>query len=508
MHSFARQGRWLARWSLAPVAVLVAVISAGPMAASAASGTSTADTAASAANNPGDPPLPEYPGLSPQTGISAAVTTTAKPCDDNGSDKDMRRSDAIARARSWLSVGGVPYSQERCYRNQYGDYRTDCSGFVAMAWGLGGSGSYFWTANLDTRSHPIARSDLRPGDALLRHTGDPDENHVALFVRWENEAHTKPVVIEQTGSANTVERSWSASTASVYTPVRYDNIVEDQASPPAPSSGVSGDFNGDNKDDIIARNAATGELWLYPGTGSFTNDALLGQRIRVGFGWGKFDQIFSGDYNRDGNSDIVARQPSDGTLWVYPGTGSFTTDRVLGSPTRIGTGWNQFNTIFSGDYNHDGKSDLIARRTTDNELVLYPGNGTLTTDTVVGPAIRVGIGWGSYDAFTAGDFNQDGNSDVVARRTTDGVLLLWPGTGSFTTDRVLNPAIQIGIGWSGMNAFTSGDFNQDAKADIVVRKTEDDTLWMYPGTGTHTTNQILIPAKRMGTGWGGMDRIT
>ena len=39
----------------------------------------------------------------------------------------------IARAQSWVAAQ-VPYSQSNYYTNQYGTYRTDCSGFVSMAW--------------------------------------------------------------------------------------------------------------------------------------------------------------------------------------------------------------------------------------------------------------------------------------------------------------------------------------------------------------------------------------
>ena len=41
-----------------------------------------------------------------------------------------------------------------------------------------------------------------------------------------------------------------------------------------------GDFNGDGRDDVIARETATGHLWLYPGTGSG-----LGARVGIGKGW-------------------------------------------------------------------------------------------------------------------------------------------------------------------------------------------------------------------------------
>ncbi|BEL10833.1 hypothetical protein Q0Z83_090240 [Actinoplanes sichuanensis] len=188
----------------------------------------------------GDPALSTYPGLAeePDPSYSALrVTTTAVPCAGNGSDKSPTRAEVIKRAKSWLSVD-VQYSQNRCYENQYGDYRTDCSGFVSMAWGLGGSGSSHWTGNLLDDSFVIARSALKPGDALLRYTGNPSQNHVALFLRWADDDKTQPVVIEQTGSRDTIQRTWSQSNAANYTPVRYDNIQEPAPAPTTPKSRI------------------------------------------------------------------------------------------------------------------------------------------------------------------------------------------------------------------------------------------------------------------------------
>jgi hypothetical protein len=156
--------------------------------------------------------------------VGARLTTTATTCADNGADDTMDRPQALTRARSWLSVG-IPYSQSRCYRNGYGDYRTDCSGFVSMAWGVGGSGSLHWTGNFADITSVIARSALQPGDALLRYTGNPHENHVALFVRWADPEHTRPIVMEQTGSKDTVQDTWTQTHAALYTPVRYDHIA-------------------------------------------------------------------------------------------------------------------------------------------------------------------------------------------------------------------------------------------------------------------------------------------
>jgi hypothetical protein len=42
-----------------------------------------------------------------------------------------------------------------------------------------------------------------------------------------------------------------------------------------------GDFSGDRTPDLLAREAATGYLWLYPGNGT----GGWQPRVRVGTGW-------------------------------------------------------------------------------------------------------------------------------------------------------------------------------------------------------------------------------
>src|SRR2546430_9172929 len=135
----------------------------------------------------------------PASAASAANTSTpaasAQPaaayCGDNGTDLRPSRDEVLRRARSWMNntqndsgydpvnfYGDyVPYSQAVCHTNGYGSYRQDCSGFVAMAWGLGGRGDAWWTGNLRpaySGGHTIAitQNQLAPGDALLRALGN------------------------------------------------------------------------------------------------------------------------------------------------------------------------------------------------------------------------------------------------------------------------------------------------------------------------------------------------
>ena len=157
-------------------------------------------------------------------------------CGRYGDNRTTTRGETLTRSRTWIDER-VPYSQAACHDNKYGSYRTDCSGYLSMVWGLKSS---YTTATLDQVSYAINRADLRPGDALLR------PGHVALFIGWADAARTKPLVREQAGpdGSPTIERSWTQSYAATYTPMRYNRIAED-------TTGGSS-LSGDGKADIAA----------------------------------------------------------------------------------------------------------------------------------------------------------------------------------------------------------------------------------------------------------------
>ncbi|QHK19613.1 polysaccharide deacetylase family protein [Pseudarthrobacter psychrotolerans] len=107
------------------------------------------------------------------------------------------------------------------------------------------------------------------------------------------------------------------------------------ATTPVPPKRLN-DFNGDGKTDLIARDAS-GELWLYPGTGA--GDWF--KRIDLGAGWNVMSTIVSaGDFNGDGKADVIARDKS-GQLWLYPGTGT----GDWSTRQNLGAGWNVMTSI-------------------------------------------------------------------------------------------------------------------------------------------------------------------
>ncbi|WFE98737.1 FG-GAP-like repeat-containing protein [Micromonospora sp. WMMD964] len=95
---------------------------------------------------------------------------------------------------------------------------------------------------------------------------------------------------------------------------------------------VRGRFNRDAYDDLMAVEKATGKLWLYPGTAA---GGSFGSRVEVfGGGWAGRNELAALRFDQDGHDDLVAGDAATGQVWVYPGTP--TGGAVWGDPTEYG----------------------------------------------------------------------------------------------------------------------------------------------------------------------------
>jgi hypothetical protein len=104
-------------------------------------------------------------------------------------------SEMIERAQSWAEAG-VGYSGNNTFTNQYGTYRTDCSGYVSMAWGLASS---YTTVTLPSVSYAISKDALEPGD-ILNNPLPGTSGHVVLFAGWADAAQTRYFAYEESPS--------------------------------------------------------------------------------------------------------------------------------------------------------------------------------------------------------------------------------------------------------------------------------------------------------------------
>ncbi|WP_053685117.1 FG-GAP-like repeat-containing protein [Streptomyces sp. XY593] len=358
--------RHLPRTRHAAVAALIAgAVAAGTVVAvdSAAIAAPAAVTAEPSAN-------PDYgsPGQGEEEAVDGEFRATAFAA--TASTK-ITRSSVLARARSWVGIG-LDYSSG----GRHGGYRTDCSGFVSMAWDLDFQPATDTFASRGV-TEPITKAELKAGDALL----DDDagsSGHVVLFEKWANSDRTQYWGFDFTPSGvhHRVYDYPYYPGYGPYQPVRYKNIADDVTTPPAPKPGmtdlVAANINGDSVDDVVGVEASTGKLWLYKGASNGTI-ASGGNRVEIGSGgWNGMANLAAGDYNGDRKEDIVAVEEASGKLYLYPGTGS-----GLSSRKEIGSGgWNGMNDLIGGDFTSNANDDLVGVEKATGRLYLYPGTGT------------------------------------------------------------------------------------------------------------------------------------
>ncbi len=202
----------------------------------------------------------------------------------------------------------------------------------------------------------------------------------------------------------------------------------------------------------------------------------------VGNGWNSGTVIGAGDWNRDGRGDLILRDAAGG-LFLYGRTTDGWQPRK-----QIGKGWGMMTLITGGsDWDGDGVPDLLAR-TRDGALWLYPNNGSGG----FGSPRKIGTGWGSMSAVVMLGNVQGGRPALVAR-SSDGRLTTYFGDGKGG----FSGSVASGSGWNAMTTILGvGDASGDGHADLIARDAQGQ-MWRYPGNG-----QGGFGARtQIGTGW-------
>ncbi|CAL9381770.1 FG-GAP repeat domain-containing protein [Streptomyces sp. enrichment culture] len=233
------------------------------------------------------------------------------------------------------------------------------------------------------------------------------------------------------------------------------------------------DYDDDGAADLLTRDPS-GVLWRFgtrPATGGGSPAATGASR--VGGGWNAYDLLESvGNVAGGSAPDSVARDRS-GILWLYQGTGS--RHAPLAARTRIGSGWQVYDTITGGsDVTGDGRADVLAADTA-GVLWLYPSTGNASAP--FSTRKRIGSGWEVYNELTAtGDLAGTGAGDLLARDRA-GVLWLYLGRG----DGTFAARTRVGGGWNAFKGLTAvGDADGDGRADLVAWNGGET---FYAGTG-------------------------
>jgi poly(3-hydroxybutyrate) depolymerase len=193
----------------------------------------------------------------------------------------------------------------------------------------------------------------------------------------------------------------------------------------------TGDFNGDGFGDILWRNTnGDTSIWLMTGTATQVQVLSTTDLGGVATTW---SIVGTGDFNGDGFGDILWRNTNgDTSIWLMTANG--TQVQVL-STNSLGFTPTSWTIVGTGDFNGDGKSDILWHNTNgDTSIWLMTANGTQmqvlsTTDFGLIPT--------SWNVAVTGDFNGDGKSDILWRNA-NGDTLIWFMTPNGTQMQVLS----------------------------------------------------------------------
>jgi len=237
---------------------------------------------------------------------------------------------------------------------------------------------------------------------------------------------------------------------------------------------TSGEFTGDEYDDLIAVQGRTGTLWLYPGTAA---GGTFGARQQIPGAYGGMQELTSGKINHDDFDDLVGVETSTGKMWMYPGTGAGT----FGARVEIATGrdWTVVREVSIGKYNTDGYPDIAAVHKATGQLRLFAGTATEGVFSAFTELSAVDF-TGLVDVVPA-HIGTDPYEDLIGVNLADGALKnfqhLLKGAGPLMTKTNLSDG-----GWTGYHELTVGHFNRDDYDDIVTFEQSTSKFWLYPTT--------------------------
>ncbi len=100
------------------------------------------------------------------------------------------------------------------------------------------------------------------------------------------------------------------------------------------------------------------------------------------------------------------------------------------STAGIGNVPTTWSIVGTGDFNGDGKSDVVWHDTSGNIAIWFMNGTTILNPNTAG----VGNVTTSFKIFGSGDFNGDGKSDVLWRDTTSGNIAIWFMNGTSVTN--------------------------------------------------------------------------
>ena len=222
----------------------------------------------------------------------------------------------------------------------------------------------------------------------------------------------------------------------------------------AGSSGAPvtlGDFNADQRIDVLVADAGVLYVYATADGGTTVNESESATLALLPGGVTTTVQAVA-DFNGDGRADVLTQTDSD-ALYIFisaetvAGSPIASDSAASGSPIGVPAG---FSVAGAGDANGDGRADIYVVDDTTGFLYTYiiDEGGITVDDSLSGSPVTIPSGWSIQ---SIGDYNGDGRSDVLVENDTLGTLYTWttnPDGISFAEFPASNSPFGLPAGWS------------------------------------------------------------
>jgi FG-GAP-like repeat len=247
------------------------------------------------------------------------------------------------------------------------------------------------------------------------------------------------------------------------------------------------DFNLDGTVDVIMQDSLDNPKVRYV---AYNQDELIQPQNALG----GYRVAGTGDVDRDGRTDLFIQAKVGYSYigcWYMKGV-SYTTGQWLTPSIAPGT----FKIVAVGDFNHDGKPDLVLQDDSYATAFWYMDGATETSSRWLAPALAP-----YWYVVGTGDFNHDGNTDIViqyrrANDYMDGWVGVWylDSNQGFLGAAYLNPASP---GDPKYQVVSVADFNNDGYPDIMFQYKQPNTdggallIWYLKDSNPNISDGIM-----------------
>ena len=216
--------------------------------------------------------------------------------------------------------------------------------------------------------------------------------------------------------------------------------------------------------------ASTLSVHSATSTGNFTSPATWANRAG---GWSVTFRWAAGDWDNDGDQDLVAVWSNGGlnslSIWRTTVDANGARSFVQLPNPRTARTWLAQTQWLPGDYDNDGLVDLMSVSPSGGltRFTFWKSTGTAFAAPV--DWITQG-GWNVNIKWSVADFNNDGRDDILANwpEGTGTTFTVWRPTGLTSPRLVQSPWLSQYGGWANTMQFLPGDYDVDGDADVMV----------------------------------------